>query len=101
MRTRVTSGVRSFRDSLASEVAGHRGTMVDSDVRGSEKLKDRESSLKRLEALLVKIAQEMKQNIGAMLVSLDKLAKVFSEIEQETSTVVVQEDLKREELVAV
>ena len=49
--TNVKRGVRSFGDSLASEVAGHTDTMADSDARGIEKPKHTESGLKRLEVV--------------------------------------------------
>ena len=63
----VTSGVRSFGDSLASEVAGYKGTMVDSESRGSDKLEDSESGLKRRENLVIKVTQELKQEVRQVI----------------------------------
>ena len=45
---------------LASKVGGYTGTMADSDARGSEKPEDSESGLKRLEAMFIKLAQEIR-----------------------------------------
>ena len=53
-RGSVTIGVRSFGDSLASEVARYRGTMVDPDARGCEKSEDSELGLKGWKLYLLK-----------------------------------------------
>ena len=50
---------------MAIEVAGYRDTMADSDSRGSEKPEDIESGLKRLAALFIKLAQEIKLALKA------------------------------------
>ena len=76
---------------MASEVAGYKGTMADSDSRGSEKPEGSESGLKRLENLGIKITQELEQEIRQVI------KQGFGEIKQETSTVVVQLDWSREE----
>ena len=83
----VTSGVRSFWDSLASEVAGYKGTMADSDSRGSEKPEGSESGLEELEALFDKMTQKM----------IQEMKQDFSEIKQDIRAVVVQLDQSREE----
>ena len=57
--------------------------MADSDSRGSEKPEGSESGLERLEALFVKMAQEIKQKL-----------------KQEIGTVVARMDLMREGLQA-
>ena len=100
----VTSGGRSFGDSLASEAAEYRGTMADSDARGSEKPEDSESSLKKLENLVAKLAQDLKQDIDAVVVRVDKIVQDSSEseqeIKQEIGAVVTQMDLMGEDLQA-
>ena len=47
--------------SLASEVAGHKSTMADSDSRGSERPEDSEPGWKRLENLVSIVYHNMKQ----------------------------------------
>ena len=58
-------------DSLASEVAGYRGAMADSDMIGGEKPEDSELGLKRLEALFIRLAQEMRQGSSAVVERMD------------------------------
>ena len=60
--------------------------MADSDSRGSEKPEGSESGLKRLENLIIKMTQELKQEIRQVI------KQGIGEINQETSTVVVQLD---------
>ena len=57
--------------------------MADSDSRGSEKPEGSESGLEELKALFVKMAQkmiqEMKQDIRAVVVQLDRSIEAFGE----------------------
>ena len=83
-------------DSLASEVAGYKGTMADSDSSSSEKPKGSESGLGRLEALIVELAQKMAQYSSAMMARMDKMELGFSGLKQEATAAVVQLDRSRE-----
>ena len=114
----VTSGVRSFGDSLASEVAGYKGTVADSASRGREKLEGNESGLKRLENLVVELAQKMAQSVAkmeqgfseirqerkrdsiAVMAQMDKMAQDSSELKQEIGAVAARMDLMKEGLQA-
>ena len=88
------SGV--FGDSLASKVAGYKGTMADSDSRGSEKPEGSESGLEKLEALFIKMAQDS----SAVVERMDKIAQDSVELKQEIGAVAARMDLMREGLQA-
>ena len=70
---------------------------MDSGVRGSEKPEDNESGLKRLENLIIELAQKMKQDSSELK---QELAQKTSESKQEISAVAAQMDLVREDLQA-
>ena len=68
--------------------------MADSDSRGSEKPEGSESRLEELEALFDKMAQKLTQDRKQ---DLSEIKQEFGDIKWETSAVVVQQDLMKEE----
>ena len=76
--------------------------MMDSGVRGSEKPEDNESGLKRLENLIIELAQKMKQDSSELKQELaqktSEMNQDIGELTQLTSAVVVQMNWSREKL---